>query len=322
MVQKNTSGYDQILQRFRGNIGKTFQNVARSVGTLTRPLTLVDSDPQHTWNKEYNATGQLRGEYYISWLSKYVQIEDTLVLDLGCGFGFHSLAAQSIGGIPILVDLQPSRVRTLPQTMYAILADATRLPLRSGLIDVVFSYDMYEHIEEQEALVAEKFRVARPGGLVSWVTGNKFFPLDRHTGLLFIDLLPKRVATAWVRKMGVKRQYNIYEPSFFSLARQLRRFSTSFMIDPVAVVEMFQMVYSHIFSKMRKRFRMVSLLIKLGIFWLVTPKFFVVSRLAICPGEPPLHSKDVHQLIPDQEGEEVLQDMQTPQEYLPSQVYE
>jgi SAM-dependent methyltransferase len=45
-----------------------------------------------------------------------------------------------------------------------VRGDATRLPLADRSVDLVMSTDVWEHVEDHEAVAAESFRVLRPGG--------------------------------------------------------------------------------------------------------------------------------------------------------------
>jgi hypothetical protein len=47
-----------------------------------------------------------------------------------------------------------------------VVADATALPFRSGAIDRIASNSLVEHVSDPRAVVAEAFRVLRPGGLL------------------------------------------------------------------------------------------------------------------------------------------------------------
>ena len=78
-------------------------------------------------------------------------------------------------------------------------AAATRLP--SGQFDLVSCSQVLEHLppDRQPALVAEMWRLARPGGLLWIDTPNQLALCDQHdTGLYFVHWLPR----PWKTRLG------------------------------------------------------------------------------------------------------------------------
>jgi SAM-dependent methyltransferase len=91
------------------------------------------------------------------------------VIDIGCSTGY--LLADLHEAIPdatlIGVDLVASGLRKAhDHTPHALLlhADARALPLESLSMDAAVSANLLEHVREDEQVLAEIFRVLRPGG--------------------------------------------------------------------------------------------------------------------------------------------------------------
>jgi len=88
------------------------------------------------------------------------------LLDLGCGTGFIlELAAdlfESIDG----VDITPAMLARAPKAPHIRVheADAAKLPFDAGSFDLVTAYSFFHHLEDMRAVLAEAFRVLRPGG--------------------------------------------------------------------------------------------------------------------------------------------------------------
>lgn len=86
------------------------------------------------------------------------------VLDVGCGAGnmFHHLARYGeVEGID--VNLKPLAVAR--QRGYRVIQGlAESLPYESGRFDLVAALDVVEHVEDDAAILAECFRVCKPGG--------------------------------------------------------------------------------------------------------------------------------------------------------------
>ncbi len=103
--------------------------------------------------------------------------EGAAVLDLGCGAGLDSLvAARRAGprGRIIGVDFSPAmleRARRAAAEARAAnvelrLADAERLPLDDGAVDVALVNGIFNLNPDREGLFRELARVVRPGGVV------------------------------------------------------------------------------------------------------------------------------------------------------------
>ncbi|MBI3628793.1 MAG: methyltransferase domain-containing protein [Candidatus Rokubacteria bacterium] len=94
------------------------------------------------------------------------------VLDLGCGDGNYTAPIADTTGGAIGVDRSPamlragrSRLGNRPDVVW-IQADGASLPFRSARFDVVISVTVLCFAGDPSALLAEAFRVLRPGGRI------------------------------------------------------------------------------------------------------------------------------------------------------------
>ena len=94
------------------------------------------------------------------------------VLDVGCAFGYGSVAVAA-GGPPgrvvVGVERDPEHIergRELYPWLTVLEGDATSLPVPDGCADAVLLLDILEHLGEPEAALAEAHRVLRPRGVV------------------------------------------------------------------------------------------------------------------------------------------------------------
>ena len=100
----------------------------------------------------------------------------TRVLEPGCGGGrLTELLAQAVGptGRVIACDLSPgmlraARARRLPAWVRLLRAEAARLPLPAGSVDLVVCFCVFPHFTRPEQVLAELARALSPGGTL-WI---------------------------------------------------------------------------------------------------------------------------------------------------------
>jgi ubiquinone/menaquinone biosynthesis C-methylase UbiE len=109
---------------------------------------------------------------------------NTRVLDLGCGRGgvVERLGASGwwMGLDPDHASLREHRTPGLPRAQ----ADAVRLPVRSGTLDLVVSSWVLEHLPKPQETFNEIARVLRPGGRFVCLTPNARHPIPQAGRLL------------------------------------------------------------------------------------------------------------------------------------------
>lgn len=102
-----------------------------------------------------------------AWAAGLVEGRDVLDAACGEGYGSHLLAARarSVTGLDIGEEaVTHARERYRRDNLRFDQGDATNLPYEDDCFDVVVSFETLEHLEAQEALLAEFRRVLRPEG--------------------------------------------------------------------------------------------------------------------------------------------------------------
>jgi SAM-dependent methyltransferase len=113
---------------------------------------------------------EIRYEHYHRYAFAGLLTRGTRVLDAACGEGYGAAllaaGARSVTGVDVSADTvrhAVARYGHLPNLEFEI-ADCTRLPFADGSFDRVVSFETLEHLEAQDALLAEFRRVLEPGG--------------------------------------------------------------------------------------------------------------------------------------------------------------
>ncbi|HEY0267912.1 MAG TPA: class I SAM-dependent methyltransferase [Methyloradius sp.] len=127
-------------------------------------------------------------------MSKEVKIYNK-VLDVGCGFG-HSFQALSSRFSPDLIvgldadpDIEKRAGETAKKCLSRVRLHGANASSMAGLpdaeFDLVFCHQTFHHIIEQEAAMAEFFRVLKPGGILLFAESTKRYIHSLQIRLLF-----------------------------------------------------------------------------------------------------------------------------------------
>ena len=147
------------------------------------PFALQRADVRSTFDRagaSYEAAALLQssvGEELLARLEPFA-FTPAVVLDLGAGTGRLSaeLKRRYRRARVIALDLAPGMLRQaarhqrLLRRFECVCADAGRMPLRSGSVDVVFSNLMLQWCDPPDAALAEVRRVLRPQGFLAFST--------------------------------------------------------------------------------------------------------------------------------------------------------
>jgi SAM-dependent methyltransferase len=118
-----------------------------------------------------------------------------LVLDVGCGhkpYRVHFGSARYFG-------MDRTREDSAPD----FLGDACRIPVQTGVVDILFSTQVIEHVPKPDQMLREFNRVLKPGGSLI-LTGPMYWPLHeepfdfyRFTKYGFVHLLRESGFADW-----------------------------------------------------------------------------------------------------------------------------
>jgi SAM-dependent methyltransferase len=113
-------------------------------------------------------------------------LQGARLLDIGCGNGAYTVRMAEGFEEVIAVDLEPDRIEVFraqctDERIDIREADASRLALDDGAVDVVTAIETVEHLGPVfGAVMQEAHRVLRPGGALVLTTPNRWFPIEQH----------------------------------------------------------------------------------------------------------------------------------------------
>lgn len=160
-----------------------------------------------------------------AWLSKpWGEID---ALDIGSGYGDTAAVlathCRHVTGIEPARDLVAAAMTDHPEVEFR-QGDAEGLTDEAAY-DLVVLDNVYEHVPNHAAALANISRALRPGGVLYVLVPNRAWPIEAHYRLPFLAWLPLPLANAYLRRSSRGRDYTdaSYAPTWWSLRRDLRR---------------------------------------------------------------------------------------------------
>lgn len=104
------------------------------------------------------------------------------------------------------------------------LGDAMALDYPDASFDVVVCSQVYEHVPDAARMMAEIYRVLKPGGLCYFAAGNRLMWNEPHYNLPLLSVLPRALAHRYVRWAGKADHYHELHFTYWGLRRLVSRF--------------------------------------------------------------------------------------------------
>jgi len=127
------------------------------------------------------------------------------VLNLGCGTGGFSVAAELAGALTWGVDVDPDAV-AIAHARHphgrVVCAAAESLPFRAELFDVVYCMSTLEHVADSGRVLSEIARVLGPKGTLYLHTPSRWSCFESHYKLLWLPGMPRWLGRAYLAVRG------------------------------------------------------------------------------------------------------------------------
>jgi ubiquinone/menaquinone biosynthesis C-methylase UbiE len=131
------------------------------------------------------------------------------LLDLGAGMGGFAVAAALAGATVTACEYNPAycRIVELRAARHGLRlpvfnAAGERLPFPRASFDAVTAWDVLEHVQDPQAVLAEIARVLRPGGHALITAINRRAWVDPHYHIRGLNWLPRPVAEGVIALRG------------------------------------------------------------------------------------------------------------------------
>jgi ubiquinone/menaquinone biosynthesis C-methylase UbiE len=156
---------------------------------------LDEDHPNYNRWKRSREISLQRGEFVKTIIENEVPCSGLKILDLGSGEGGSSASLASDNKV---VSFDINKMRLLRQNQHSkdflkILGDASSLPFKDKLFDLIIMQDVIEHLPSAEKTFTEVKRILKTGGLIYLSTPNKFslfnIVADPHWGFPFVSLM-------------------------------------------------------------------------------------------------------------------------------------
>jgi 2-polyprenyl-3-methyl-5-hydroxy-6-metoxy-1,4-benzoquinol methylase len=152
-----------------------------------------------------------------------VAFENKIILDFGCGNGAQTVQFLGTGAKVTAIDIELRDLQSLrnylrEQNRREILPvhyDGAHLPVASGVIDIVTSFEVLEHVPDEATALREIHRVLKPGGEIIFSVPNKWWIFETHGARLpllkwnrvpFFSWLPRGVHRRFARARIYRRR--------------------------------------------------------------------------------------------------------------------
>jgi SAM-dependent methyltransferase len=169
-------------------LAKAYLKLAPAYGA-PRNLPTVEAKVERAMARARVAYEDERKGGLLKFFDADLDLSGDVILDLGSGYGGRTIAFQRLTGARALgLDVSDKMAAAACRFARSEGVDdahfmtgvAEALPLASDSVDVIFSYDVLEHVQVPETCLRECWRVLKPGGRLLLVFPPYYHPTGSH----------------------------------------------------------------------------------------------------------------------------------------------
>jgi 2-polyprenyl-3-methyl-5-hydroxy-6-metoxy-1,4-benzoquinol methylase len=147
-------------------------------------------------------------------------------IDIGCGSGGISLHLAPYFKHVCAFDPEPWQrcqeyVAQAPNLSFRE-ESIESLSLAGDSVDIVICNQVNEHVPCPETLIAQVFRILKPGGICYFAGPNLLNPIEPHVYWPFIHWIPRRMALAILRVIAPHKVLDAHSTTYWRLNRWFR----------------------------------------------------------------------------------------------------
>ena len=154
---------------------------------------------------------------------------ESVALNVGCSTAIMDRHIEPHFSAYVGVDIDFSALKfakahALGENSLWAQADGINLPFKSNTFGVVICSQVYEHVTDPNAMMAEIFRVLRPGGYCYFAATNKYSVIEQHYFIPFLSWLPKKISHKYLQLLNKGTYYYENHLSYFELKKLVSDF--------------------------------------------------------------------------------------------------
>jgi SAM-dependent methyltransferase len=154
----------------------------------------------------------------VSDVSRFCQVNESIVLDVGGASGYVADAFREAGARPLTAEYDVDQMNEHGRKLVdGIIADGCALPCATGSVDISYSSNVLEHVVSHQRMLEEMVRVVSPGGVIYLTFTNWLSPWGGHETSPWHYLGGEWAAQRYERKTGAPAK-NRYGVSLFRLS--------------------------------------------------------------------------------------------------------
>lgn len=176
------------------------------------------------------------------------------IIDIGCSDGTFTNSLYKKGRKIFGIDTNEKSIASASKkfrNVKFLTGSAERLPFKDNYFDTAFLMDVLEHVENEKRVIAEVYRVLKPGGLLIITVPHQgaFKFLDAENIISkFISLIPKKIVENLVLLRKGERYYPERKCHKHYTTEELKFLTKKFSVSSIYLRGLFIYPLCHLFQ--------------------------------------------------------------------------